>query len=603
MLLQRLSEYGARQDDEPDLPTLYSKTPVRYIINLDDDGRLLNPRPTDTANPKVAAEKRGVRLPMPQVTRSVSIKPLLLADNSEYTFGFARNLDKQKRVDACHEAYMALLERCAERTGERSVAAVRAFLHADPIAQLELKDDFDRSATITFRVGINVAVFPTDLPGVQAFWAEVNDPDADPDKPAPVMQCVVCQQTKPVLTRLQGKIKGVPGGQKTGTSIISANEEAYLSYGLEASLVAPTCASCGQRFTRAANKLLASETNRLTIGDAAFIFWTRDDIGFDAFTALNDPRSEDVRALFDSPRRGKDHTDLEDTNFYAAALSASGARVVVRDWIDTTVGEVRQHLREWFLGQDIVANDGQPGRPIKLFGLARATVRDIKDLPVSTPRTLLHTALMGTPLPRGLLYQAVRRNRAEQGVTRTRAALIKLVLESERWAERRRSPTSEEEDNMVQLSSGNDNAAYRCGRLLAVLEEVQEAAIGVRTIGDRFYGTASSAPASVFGRLLRGAKPHLSKLYRDKRPIHNALQQRLEEVQVGLTVFPRTLTLEEQGLFSLGYYHQRAWDRAQRIENAARRKQANAAPAPGADGFNDNDEDDDVIDDEDEDDE
>ncbi len=589
MLLQRLNEYGARQDAVPDLPSLYSKTPVRYIINLDDDGRLLNPRPTDTANPKVAAEKRGVRRPMPQVTRSVGIKPLLLADNAEYTLGLARDPNKQKRVDACHDAYMELLDRCAERTGERSVAAVRAFLHADPVAQLELDDDFDRGATTTFRVGIDAAVFPTDLPGVQALWAEVNDPDADPDKPAPVMQCIVCGQTKPVLTRLQGKIKGVPGGQTAGTSIISANEEAYLSYGLEASLVAPTCASCGERFTRAANSLLASETNRLTVGDAAFIFWTRDDVGFDFFTALNDPNPQEVRALLDSARSGKDRTDIEDTNFYAAALSASGGRVVVRDWIDTTVGEVQQHLKEWFAGQDIVANDGQPGRPIKLFGLAAATVREVKDLPVSTPRTLLHTALTGAPLPRGLLYQAVRRNRAEQGVTRPRAALIKLVLESEKWAQRRRHPSSEEEDSLVNLSSDNDNAAYRCGRLLAVLEEVQEAAIGTGTIVDRFFGTASSAPASVFGRLLRGAQPHLSKLYRDKRPTHNALQRRLEEVQLGLTAFPRTLTLEEQGLFSLGYYHQRAWDRAQRSENAARRKQANAVEKPGTDALDEDD--------------
>jgi CRISPR-associated protein Csd1 len=132
------------------------------------------------------------------------------------------------------------------------------------------------------------------------------------------------------------------------------------------------------------------------------------------------------------------------------------------------------------------------------------------------------------------------------------------------------------------LSSGNDNAAYRCGRLLAVLEEVQEAAIGTGTIVDRFFGTASSAPASVFGRLLRGAQPHLSKLHRDKRAAHDALQRRLEEVQSGLTAFPRTLTLEDQGMFSLGYYHQRAWDRAQRIENAARRKQANAIEEPDA---------------------
>lgn len=136
---------------------------------------------------------------------------------------------------------------------------------------------------------------------------------------------------------------------------------------------------------------------------------------------------------------------------------------------------------------------------------------------------------------------------------------------------------------MIQLDQENPNPAYRCGRLLAVLEQVQRLAIpGVNaTVVDRFFGTASSAPAAVFPRLLRGAQPHLSKLERDRRGAYVALQRRLEEILGGLGVtkagalysgFPSTLTLQEQGLFSLGYYHQRAFDRAQAIAAAGRRR-------------------------------
>ena len=127
---------------------------------------------------------------------------------------------------------------------------------------------------------------------------------------------------------------------------------------------------------------------------------------------------------------------------------------------------------------------------------------------------------------------------------------------------------------MVQLDPNHPNPAYHCGRLLAVLEEVQRLAVpGAKaTIVDRFYGTASSAPASVFGRLLRGAQPHLAKLERDRRGAYVALQTRLEEIQGQLGSFPRTLTLQDQGLFALGYYHQRAWDRAQAHAAAERRR-------------------------------
>ena len=130
---------------------------------------------------------------------------------------------------------------------------------------------------------------------------------------------------------------------------------------------------------------------------------------------------------------------------------------------------------------------------------------------------------------------------------------------------------------MVSLDPDNRDPAYLCGRLLAVLEAVQKAAVpsANTTITDRFFGTASSAPASVFGRLIRGSQAHLGKLRRDRRSSYEALQRRLEEILEGLPgtrAFPKILTLEGQGLFSLGYYHQRAADRAARIAYRESRK-------------------------------
>jgi CRISPR-associated protein Csd1 len=126
---------------------------------------------------------------------------------------------------------------------------------------------------------------------------------------------------------------------------------------------------------------------------------------------------------------------------------------------------------------------------------------------------------------------------------------------------------------MVSLQTDQTDHAYHLGRLLAVLEQVQRAALpGVNaTIIDRYFGTASSAPAGVFGRLMRGAQPHLSRLERDRPATFHALQRRMEEVCGNLEGFPRTLTLEQQGLFALGYYHQRAHDRKEATE---RRQQA-----------------------------
>jgi CRISPR-associated protein Csd1 len=564
MLLQRLKEYADQRMYMP--PVLYTETPVRYIIELDAEGELLNPRPTDTADSSSPKTKRGQPHRVPQIQRTVGIKPLLLADKADYTLGIGGLDAKPERVAACHTAYLELITRCAEQTQAAEVAAVLRFLQNKPAEQLELPDDFDHGALITFRLEDTYVV---DLPAVRAFWAGQHAPA---EEAATVMQCIVCGEQRPVLARLQGKIKGVPGGQTSGTAIISANAVAFESYGLEASLIAPTCADCGERFTKAANHLLADQSSRIMLGGSAFIYWTRKDVGFDLLTFLDRPDADTVRLLLDSPRSGKQSAQVDETAFYATSLSGSGARVVVRDWIDTTVGAVQANLRQWFAWQRIVGAFGEEPHPVGLFQLAIATVRESKDIPPTTPRTLLSAALTGTPLPSSLLYQAVRRNRAEQKVTPQRAALIKLVFASQQ--------SVQQEDVMAQLDPTNTTSAYQCGRLLAVLEEIQRAAIpGAKaTIVDRFFGTASSAPASVFGRLMRGAQPHLSKLERDNPNAYRALQRRMEEVTTGLDSFPRMLTLEEQGLFSLGYYHQRAHDRAE-AKAASERKKAGAAEA------------------------
>lgn len=562
MLLQRLAEYANTRMSLP--PTLYSEKSVRYIIDLNSRGDVVNQEMVDTADPAAPQTKRGQRRYVPDVQRAVGIRPLLLADKADYTLGYVSEDGKPQRVGAAHASYRALLERCAEATQDEDVQSVVSFLRNEPLTRLQLPTDFDPGALITFRVD---GRFPAEAPSVRSFWAGVNT-DAD----APVMTCLICGQQAPVLERLQGKIKGVPGGQTSGTSIISANSEAFESYGLHASLTAPTCADCGEKFTKALNKLLSEPGSRLYLGGSVLLFWTREESQFNPLSYLESPTADQVRALSASVYTGREAPSLDPTGFFAVTLSASGGRAVVRDWIDTTVGEMQLRLHRWFANQRLVDAYGEEGRPLGLAALGGATVREMKDLAPPAAQALLHGALTGTPLPWGMLHQAVRRNHAEQNVTYPRAALIKLVLLSHQ--------RNVEEEYMVRLDNDRKDPAYLCGRLLAVLEAVQRTALpGAKaTIVDRFYGTASSAPASVFGRLLRGAQPHLSRLERDRPGAWRALQLRLEEVQSGLGRFPRTLTLEEQGLFALGYYHQRAYDRSQ----ARLAKERRLAGEPGA---------------------
>jgi CRISPR-associated protein Csd1 len=260
---------------------------------------------------------------------------------------------------------------------------------------------------------------------------------------------------------------------------------------------------------------------------------------------------------------------VEANEFYALCVTSNQSRLVVRSWMETTVGRVRRHLADYFEAQRMVGPDGDDS-PHGVTALGGATVRELNDMAPQTIPALLEFALSGRPLPTYLLHRTVQRARADTDnrMTRPRAALMRLVFESQRLSSSTEVPIVSPE-----LDVQNTDPAYLCGRLLAVLEEVQRAAQpGINTtLVDKYFGTACSAPATVFGTLMRHAQSHLGKLRKNNEPAYHALQKRLMAVADMLPAdgFPRTLSLQDQAVFSLGYYQQMAARRRRMREHAA----------------------------------
>ena len=107
----------------------------------------------------------------------------------------------------------------------------------------------------------------------------------------------------------------------------------------------------------------------------------------------------------------------------------------------------------------------------------------------------------------------------------------------------------------MSLDTENKNSAYLCGRLFAVLEKIQQdSAEGKlnRTIKDSFFASSCSKPAVVFPRLVQLSQNHIKKL---KSPVF--FNKLVSEIIDGLEgAFPSTLSLDDQGVFIIGYYHQ-----------------------------------------------
>lgn len=553
MILRRLVEYAERLESEGELtPVMYAAVPVRWQISLTQEGELEGeflPLGGDRKD-----NKRGNSMVVPNIVRAAGIKPKLLVDNGEYVLGIGRPDSDADKVAERHRRFVELVRRCADETADESVRAVSAFLERWDAGEFRdgLHESFDPQDNLVFRVR---GVFPADLESVKAFWARSTAGNG-----APEMVCLVTGALGPVEQRLPVKVKGLTriGGQAAGTSLISANAEPFESYGLKNSLTSPISRDAAERFGKALNHLLDDEKSRLFIGPSAYVFWTRKKTGFDFANFLSRPEAEEVKLLLRSPVSGKEPSGVSSEDFYALALSASGGRAVVRDWLETTVPEAQENLKRWFRAQRVVNVRGEMGEPLGLFPLAAGAYRDAsKEMTPQIPAALVRAAIKGGRVPEDLLARAVRRNRADGDVSRQRAALMKLVLMygGDTVAE-----------TLEELNPQVEDPAYHCGRLLAQLEELQRAAIpGVKaTIVDRYYGAASSTPASVFGNLMRNHNAHVGKIRKERPGVGAAIQDRIGEITENIgTSFPTTLTMRQQAVFALGFYHQRAHNRAE----------------------------------------
>ena len=126
----------------------------------------------------------------------------------------------------------------------------------------------------------------------------------------------------------------------------------------------------------------------------------------------------------------------------------------------------------------------------------------------------------------------------------------------------------------MSLNEATNNTAYLLGRLFAILEVLQKNANpGINaTIKDRYFSSACATPASVFPTLLKLAQNHLKKLEGKKWFYEKKISEIFEKLD-GVSM-PNNLTLEEQGIFIIGYYHQNN-DFYKKAEDKETQKEAN----------------------------
>lgn len=455
--------------------------------------------------------------------------------------------------------------------------------------------------TLSFQVDGNLVFKPDPDDALNRYWQETfrelafSCEEVDDRDPGARGLCLVSESEDATIARShKPKILGIPGLASGGYIVSFARESpAFSSFGFDMGENAPISEEAAAAYALGLQSLLDDENRALRIGPAVVCFWARKDER-QAGLMASLLRKADPKAVADflkSPWTGMDRELAGKDQFYSVTLSGNAGRVVVRHWMQITVAQAREGLRKWFSDLEIVQpwaeaegplqrrgrkaapssekSDSEAMPPLALFRLACSTVREAKDLRGDVVSQLYRAALEGRT-PSGLLLkrtlQEFRSALVSDSPTKprfpfnpSRFALLKLVLNRNR---------KENEPMIEPRVFETHDQAYNCGRLLAVLAQAQERAhqfaLEGPGIAERYFGTASAAPAMVFPLLLRLNRHHLEKI--SKTGNVSFIERRIQDIIVLFTSsnpgqppeFPRHLDLQAQGRFAIGFYQERA---------------------------------------------
>ncbi len=577
MILASLARYYRRlatQNDDfgnPKVPPYgFSEEKIGWILVLDKEGRLQDAVPNLTADKK--PQPKLMSVPRPE-KRTSGVKPNFLWDKTAYALGVEANKDKvqaktepvvpsEKTFEAFRQYHLDLLQ---HEQDEGLQALYRFLQHWQPA-------QFADYPCLSETLDANV-VFALDKPSAlihkreaaQTLWAgRLKSDEAEQGL------CLISGEEAPIA-RLHPAIKGVFGGQSSGGSIISFNKESFASFGKEQGVNAPVSEVSAFAYTTALNYLLRRENGHcLTIGDASTVFWAEaadsetaaaaEDFFADIMTPPDDEQqSQKVFDILEQIAKGRPLQEIApdlspDTRFYILGLAPNAARISIRFWLDTTFGQLAANLAQHWQDLALEPRPWKTAPSVWRLLLQTAVLGKSENISPVLAGEMMRAVIGGTLYPMSLLAQLIARIRADGDANGLRVAMIKAVLQR-----RFRKGLIHEEVSM-SLNTESRNQAYLLGRLFAVLERIQYQALGELNAGiaDRYYGSASAVPFSVFPRLLSGAKHHLSRLRKDKAGMAVNLDKDLGEIIAMLPeTFPRHLSIDEQGRFAIGYYQQK----------------------------------------------
>ncbi len=596
MILQSLVKYYEilAEDESSDIPRLgYSKTGVSYALNISMGGELLGVIPL-----KVPGEngKKMVSQPfqLPIKLRKTSeIASNFLFDNSNYLLGIGFNKKEQcnSLSEENFEAFKNLHNKILKNLDSDKSKALLNFIN-----NWDIKKAFEQTLVLenlSELISSENIVFLLDGQGfihndreIKEKWEEYY---SSKNINAKVFQCLVTGNEGPIEV-IHPKISGV-GGTNPALVSFDIDSDAYNSYGKEGQqgINSPVSKYASFAYGTVLNYLINTKKNKINLGcdkqkvkdisenrfenykgrnsETTVIFWAESSnaIYEKTFEGLFEPNINDKSAITDTVLKDifikiKNAQPInldninQDTKFYILGLSPAKGRLAIKFFIQDSFGSLVKKITEHYNNLMIEKEKDFNFDFIPVYILLAQTISqktNDNSAKSNIESALLRAIISGSPYPAALFNSIMIRIRAEHDINYYKAAIIKAYL--------LRNSNKYKEVLTVSLNEQSNNRAYVLGRLFAVLEKAQQDASDGQlksTIKDKYFTSACATPASVFPILLRLSQHHISKAEYGKSS-DIKISGILDMLDIENNPIPAHLALEEQGVFVLGYYHQK----------------------------------------------
>lgn len=579
-------------DPQRDIPLFgYSRAKVSFAAILSAQGELIDIRPLGQTVRQGKKEREiPAQLVVPaQIKRGNGIEGNFLCDSCAY----ALSVSDRDETDPSYAVYRfgAFKKKTFDVLADAKnleAKAVLTFLEQyDPYAARDREviaahlDHLLKQGRVVFKLE-GASGYVHEHPEVRALWEQYLSKTSNDNEN--VGQCLVTGATVPIA-RLHSSLKGVRGAAPTGASLVAFNARAYESYNhAEAQgLNAPVGERAAFAYTTILNYLLSPEHiyHKTMIGAMTVVYWVEStdfvyqvlltELLNPGFLATLDKAPDEVLAVadrlehlqngnLDNVMAGLD----ADMRVHVLGLLPNVSRLSVQFFHTDTFSALVKKFMGHYADLQIVKQFDTQSSQIAIRWLLEETVSCYSKNRNATPMltgAFIRAILDDMPYPAAMYYALLNRIRADADnankriykIGYERAALIKAYL-LRKYRAQDSNPFQEE--LTISLNKESTNPAYVLGRVFSLIENVQKDVIGGDPLRVRYFEAVCASPARIFPMLLRNLEWHARKLpngFKRQGMILKILRLLGKETPS----IPERFSLDEQGIFVLGYYHQR----------------------------------------------